>query len=197
MKFIPMILMLVLFVCCKNTDTMKQIDQEIASLTIVEKQTQFLEDIFSKDQEVRHFETEQLEKFGHDSKEHQLAVQKWMEADEQNLLKIEAYLKTYGHPILKKHGKNAFRTPFIVIHHAQGGVEPRKRNFPYLFKAYKQGDLDGEELSFFLNRMYDKQFGRRIKWDKPYRLEEELDTLFKSLDLVEVVREIDSKKESK
>jgi len=193
MKLIPVALLGILFICCSNDVTIQQIDQEVATLTTIEKQTKFLEHILAKDQEVRHFETEQLQKFGYDSKEHQLAVQNWWKTDDLNLFKIEAYLKTYGYPTIKEHGKEAVRAPWLVIHHAPGDVEPRKRNFKYLYEGFKQGDLEADQLTFFLNRMYDKKFGYRIEWNRPYKTEEELDTLFKSLDLLEIVREVDQK----
>jgi len=68
----------------------------------------------------------------------------------------------------------------------------RYKYFPYFYKAYKNGDLDENLFTLFLKRMHIYEYGSVIQWHKPYRTEEELDTLFKSLDLVDVVREIDS-----
>lgn len=180
-------------ICCTNQ--FKLINEEVSTLTTVEKQVQFLEAILKEDQDVRHFKTEQEQRFGYNSKEYQKALQNMLETDPLNLLKIETYLKTYGYPTIKDHGKDAAYAPWLVIHHAQGGAEPRERNFKYLYEGYKNGGLDGDQLAFFLNRLHDKKFGYRIKWGGTYRAEEELDTLFKSLDLLEIVTEIDRKLE--
>jgi len=193
MKLIPIIAVLMLLVCCTNDKAINQINQVVTDLNTVEKQAQFLEEIYEKDQGVRIFMQEQEQKFGRESNEYQLAHRNFMETDRVNFLEIEAYLKTYGHPTLENHGEGSVNTPWIVIHHAQGGIETRQRNFKYLYEGFKKGDLEGDRLTFLLNRMYREKFGFRIEWDRPYRTEEELDTLLKSLDLLEIVEKVDQK----
>lgn len=65
----------------------------------------------------------------------------------------------------------------------------RRRLFPELYRAYRLGDLD--DITFFLNRMYDMEFGERIIWEGSYGVEEELDTLLRALKLEEVVKRVD------
>jgi len=113
-----------------------------------------------------------------------------MNIDQENLIKIESYLKIYGHPTLDKHGKEACGTPWLVVHHAMGGNEPRRRNFKYLFNAYQKGDIDDVAFTFYLNRMYQIEYDKRIDWNRPFRVEEELDTLYKALNLLPIINEI-------
>ncbi|MCP3930903.1 MAG: hypothetical protein GY705_17590 [Bacteroidetes bacterium] len=169
---------------CKNSSVeIVDYSQEVSQLSSLKEQSEFLEKIGVFDQKVRRDETEALQKFGHNSKEHQESLISMMEADNQNLAKIEAYLNVYGHPTIEGHGKDAARTPWMVIHHATGGVEPRTRNFKYLYEAWKNEDIRGVEFTFYLNRMYDIKFGKRLELKNPYREEFEIDTLIRSLEL--------------
>ena len=161
---------------------------EVAELQTTSRQKAFLEAIYDLDQQVRQEETAANQQHGYNSPEHQASLQRMMEVDDVNLAKIEAFLTIHGHPTTAKHGKKAAGTPWVVIHHAKGGVAPRKRNFKYIYGAYQNGDIDGGAISFYLNRMYEKQYGHRIQWDRPFRDAEEIDTLMRALNLEEVVK---------
>lgn len=167
------------------------IDQEVESLQTIEKQRIFLEEIGKLDQDVRHHSTNQLKAYGYDSDQHQLALQEMMQMDRDNLSRIELYFKIHGHPRLDDHGQKATNVPWMVIHHSSEDTQPRRQNFKYLYTAFKDGDLDDGALTFFLNRMYDFKYGYRIDWNRPFTAEEELDTLFKALDLYQKVYQVE------
>ncbi len=176
---------------CQNTmvKTSSTI-RDIEGLTTPELQRQYLEKIHELDQKVRKEETSILQQFGYNSEEHQKAIQQAMQTDVENLEKIELYLQKYGHPGKALHGTIATSTPWLVIHHASG-IDSRYRNFKYIYKAYKNNDIDDGEISFYLNRMYDIQFGNRIEWNGPFTIEQEIDTLIKALDLMDIVEEVE------
>ncbi len=187
-----LILLLILFWSCGLTDNLKeQIAIEVENLISIDLQRDFLTTIGELDQEVRHHETRMLQQFGYRSKEHKEALRELRRIDRRNLLKVEAYLEKYGYPKINDHGERACGVPWLVIHHAPGGIKPRKRNFKYIFSAYRNGDIGDGELTFYLNRMYDKKFGKRIEWSRPFKVEEELDTLYTALNLWSIVNELD------
>jgi len=171
------------------------IQEEIDDLQSKEAQRLYLEAIYQLDQDVRKHETEQMKRYGYESEEHLEALTQFMDTDKLNLSKIELYLNTYGHPTKLDHGVVACDAPWVVLHHSMNSGDrngPRRRNFKHIYGAFKNGDIDDGELTFFLNRMYDMQYGNRIEWNKPFRAEEELDTLFKSLDLYEIITNIEN-----
>lgn len=162
----------------------------VEKLTDRRQQWIFLDSIGKRDQQVRNDETAALQQYGYDSKEHKQAKAEMMRTDASNLDCIEAYLAMHGHPSLEKHGMDASQVPGMVIHHSPYGMESRLRNFEYLYRGYLDHDVYESDLIMILNRAYQIKFGERIVWDRPYRSEEELDTLIRSLDLTGVVERI-------
>ena len=178
--------LLIIFACNSNSSSSKDseaIVAEINSLNSTVKQSTFLSKIGDLDQEVRHQARHALETFGNDSPEHKEAIQHMMQTDLLNEKKIECYLNIHGHPSLSNHGKNACGVPWIVLHHSPNDVEVRERNFKHLYQAYKAGDLEDSALSFYLNRMHYIKFNKRLDWDRPFKPEEELDSLMILLEL--------------
>jgi hypothetical protein len=176
---------------CKNTvEKTASINNEIETLTTPELQRQFLEKIHNLDQKVRKEETSILQQYGFNSEEHQKAIQGVMETDAENLQKIERYLDQYGHPKKDVHGEMATNAPWLVVHHASG-ISPRFRNFKYIYMAYRNNDISDNAISFYLNRMYAIQFGNRIEWEGAFTIEQEIDTLIKALDLMDIVDEVE------
>lgn len=178
---------------CTSTDasTVATIDKEVSALNTIKKQTLFLEDIGKLDQDIRAELDTQISAFGYESDEHLVALQQMKKIDQINLSKIESFFKYYGHPRLQEHGKDATMVPRIVVHHAPTETNPRRRNFKYLYTAFKNGDIDDGELTFYLNRMYHIAFGRRIDWDGPFTVQDELDTLFTALDLYPILNQLE------
>ncbi len=183
-KIISIFLCISLLYACKS-DTQKQdvAADSISGLNTVDKQSSFLLDIFSKDQNVRKNEKLVIQQFGMDSPEHRTAIDEVIETDEKNLQQIESYLKKYGHPNRKVHGREATDTPWLVIHHAASGTGVRRKYFPTFYKAFKDGHMYGDALTMYLNRMYNLKFNKRIEWNRPYSESEEIDTLIQSLKL--------------
>lgn len=182
-----------LFACQTPEPSLQdKIDQEI--VTLIDKKTQrtFLEKIATSDQTVRDQEIAINQKYGYDSQEHKQAVQAMIDTDESNLLKIEAYLERYGHPNKLNHGNKAFYAPWIVMHHAPKETGTRRRNFKYLYDYYKKEELEQDRLNFFLGRMHNMEFGHRIRWNKPFTVQEEFDSLINALDLRSIADEIDT-----
>jgi len=170
-----------------------RISEEVATLTDKKSQRTFLEKIATADQTVRDQEIAINQKYGYNSIEHQKAKQSMMDTDKSNLLKIEAYLKRYGHPNKLDHGNRAFYAPWIVLHHAPKETNTRRRNFKYLYEYYKKDELEQDRLNFFLGRMHQLEFGKRIRWNGPFTVQEEFDSLINVLDLRGIAEEIDKK----
>lgn len=160
-----------------------RIEKEVESLTTIEKQKVFLEEISRLDQKVRNDETSILQQYGYDSKEHKESWKIINETDDVNLDKIELFLKKYGHPTTEKHGELACRAPWLVIHHASR-AGARRKNFEHLYTAWKNEDLDGGAFAFYLNRLYAMEHnGKRLRMKNPFTEESEIDTLLEVLNL--------------
>ncbi|HFA50805.1 MAG TPA: hypothetical protein ENJ95_17495 [Bacteroidetes bacterium] len=159
-----------------------RIDKEIAQLNTDHKLKLYWENINRLDQLYRKKESAIVQQYGHGSKEYKDIWEQINKTDEINLLKTEKLLAKYGHPKKDSLGRKAAYTPFIVIHHSNS-YEAKERNFPYLYRAYKNGDLDDDGFSFYLNRMYSMKFGERMTVGGVYREEERIAELIEKLGL--------------
>lgn len=182
-----LILTLLCFTCqTQTTSNSKKLDkafvEEIKQLSTDESKTAYLEAILEIDQKVRIDEDTVLIKYGHDSKEHKAQWDLIRQTDQLNLQKVELYLATYGYPKKGIQSREALTAPYMVIHH-QPNNGSRKKNFHYLYKAYKDGDLNSGSFAFFLNRFHATEFGHRLELKSPFREDFEIDTLIKALKL--------------
>lgn len=155
----------------------------VEKLTDRRQQWIFLDSIGKLDQKVRQDEIDALQKYGYDSEEHKQAMARMVQTDASNLECIEAYLAIHGHPTHEKHGIDASSVPGLVIHHSPEGLDSRLRNFKYLYSGYLNRGVFEDDLIMILNRAYQIKYDERITWNRPYRSDEELDTLIRSLGL--------------
>ena len=186
--FIVMFSVLLLFSCREvppqiSKTLANQIEKEVQSLLTQEAKRAFLEKIIEDDQRVRDgaLSADLVLKYGHNSKEHRAYIEAQIQQDALNLEKIEMYLKYYGHPGIEL-GSDAVSAPWMVIHHAQG-YEARERNFPLLYRAYKNGIIDDGAMSFYLGRMHRIKTGERFDMEGPYTGEDEINALIETLGL--------------
>lgn len=186
---IKYIIILCFFVSCKE-QKVDGIQGEINQLTTYEMQSKFLEQIFDLDQKVRNDKTTIEQKYGRQSKEYKNALDIFINADNINLTKIEAYLEKYSYPSIKTHTEKAISAPFFVIHH-KPSKDTSTKHFKTLYKAYKKGDLDGGLFTLYLGRFYDVMHNTRLDLVSPYTEEFEVDTLIKALDLINLREEVD------
>ena len=183
-RFYILIATLSMHIQCNDVQNQKvqSIDDAIAQLTTDSEKRIYLEKICAIDQKTRTDLSEIEIKYGHDSNERMEAIQLMAKADRLNLQKIERYLMAYGHPTKVKQGELATRAPWLVLHHS-GGIEPRERNFTYLYEAYKKGDLKPSSFSFYLERFHRLKFGKRFTLPNPYREDELINALIDRLGL--------------
>ncbi len=175
---------------CVNNAIDDNMLSEIKALDTVEKQSTYLSTIHNLDQDIRVKLNEQEGLYGYKSKEVKNAYKEMRTIDSENLIKIEKYLEIHGYPKKGIHSSDAVQAPKLVYHH-HGNQKIRLRGFRHLYKAFLNGDVSDDGLAFYLNRSYyDKFNGKRISWKGPYRTEDELDTLFKALELLPIIEEI-------
>ena len=166
---------------CGNSE-IKNIRLEVEALESEGDKMRYLEDIMDKDQVYRKRSKNLIQKYGHDSNETQENDRAMMKMDKLNQKKIEVYLDTYGYPSYSRYGSEANTAPWMVFHHsADYGV--RLKYFPLFHKAWKEDALGGDDFSFYLNRMYRMKKGNLVKMPGPFRDEELIDTIMKSLKL--------------
>lgn len=193
-KYLLILFVLSIFIGCSNNEIKQSISKEIKALNNFDKQSAYLENIYQLDQGVRRKLNEVEKAYSFDSPQVKEVYEEMRQIDELNLLKIEKYLEVKGHPAKEIHSEEALNTPFIVYHHNMD-EDVRLRGFKHLYEAYLKGNIDEDTLAFYLNRSYyDKSKGQRITWNRPYRVEEELDTLYQVLDLLPVIEKIKNSK---
>ena len=179
-------ILLFLFACSQPATDQKNhdyLDEEIAQLDTDEKLQAYWEAIGKLDQAVRSEETFELQKYGHDSKEHKAAWQKIMETDELNLTKAEKLFAKFGFPKNEVLGPKAATAAFLVIHHTPT-YEAKERNFHYLYGAYQNGHLKEGPFSFYLNRMYETKMGKRYEVGAVFNEEDRIKGIIGELGLL-------------
>lgn len=169
---------------CSSLDECRKtgpFEAEISSLITVEDKKKYLEKIFEDDQAVRETDDSAiLLKHGAESKEYKEIQQKQWDQDSINLLKIETYLKKFGHPDKNEVGEIAAITPWTVIHHAQG-IKIREKYFNILYRAFLDGDIDDSAMSMYLGRWYQMINKKRFIMKSPFTSEDEINELIKEL----------------
>ena len=142
-KFIPYITLIVMILgCAEKEDIKSQIDEELNALTTIDDHTKYLETIDHKDQEGRKNMNKLLDQYGYKSKEYNDARKAVRKEDELRLVKIERYLRKFGHPKKAEVGEIAAHTPCLVIHHVGSSEGEEENNFEFLYNAYIQEDIN-------------------------------------------------------
>ncbi len=152
-------------------------------LNSIEKKKEFLTNLFNEDQKLRQGQDSKIMiEHGHKSEEFYAFIRKVKAQDSINLIKAESYLSKYGYPKLEEVGEIPTSAIWTVIHHS-GNSEVLFRNFPYIYQAYLDEDLDDGALSFYLNGMYQIEFKERFRKTSTYSIKEEINTLIEVLNL--------------
>ncbi|MGY3791797.1 hypothetical protein [Aquimarina sp. 433] len=184
-KIVIFFILILVFSGCKEARVSSEKDfaKEVKSLSTIDLQKEFLEEIYKTDQETRNALNDARLTYGYDSAEKKEVQQIMVNNDRNNFQKIELYLQKYGHPSIAEHGEKASRAPWIVIHHT-GDITSKERNFTYLYEAYRKGNLESGSFSLYLERLHRTKFGNRFTLPNPYREEQLIDSLITRLDLV-------------
>jgi len=183
---LPFLFILLSIVGCNTqVNPVEEIKKQVKQLETTEAKKLFLEKILEDDQKVRDSEkaAHLMMTYGKDSEEHMEYVRAQWKQDEINLIKVEAYLDTFGHPKKSEVG-DAADAPWLVIHHAQG-YDVRERNFERIYEAYLRDDIDDGAISFYMGRMYQMKNGKRLDMENPFTTEDEVNRLIKELNLEE------------
>ncbi len=155
--------------------------REIEALQTTQQKQEYLEAIFKIDQDVRDDSTLIL-KYDKESPEYSKHYEKMRLVDEMNLQKIEAYLNQFGYPSRDAMSEIALFTPYVVIHHSST-TEDRRRNFPFLKEAYKDGNLSESSFSMYLARWYQMEFNERLDMRGSYKEKDKIRRMLDSLSL--------------
>ncbi len=179
MKYMIPIILLLLQSCGSDPKpSAPDFTSEVAALQTTLSKRGYLEEIFESDQEYRI--KRQDPKLSQTERDQ--LWEKQEEADYLNLLKIEKFLELHGHPVKSEVGEIAALAPWAVIHH-QNDYKTRIRFFKPLYKAWLDGNIKDNSLSFYLNRTYVIKSGVRNKMSGPYKSEDEINLLIQKLDL--------------
>jgi len=192
MRNLAFIFLTISLFSCNSQKLAKDADFDVSTLTTVELREKFLVDILNKDQIVRENEVATNEQFGYESKKHLEARNEVVKYDRIHLPKIEAYLEEFGYPNKQEFSEDAVITPWLIIHHAQSETSPRRRNFKYIYSAYLKEDIDGNALSFYLNRIHEREYGERYKSATALKESEEIELLIELLELTEEAEKLRS-----
>ncbi|GAA0715741.1 hypothetical protein GCM10009430_10590 [Aquimarina litoralis] len=139
-----------------NPDLVK----DIIALHSDEEKRIFLEEMRISNQKLRNNIKHIESVYGYNSKERSKALREKIKEDKINLQKIELYLEKYGHPSPELHGELAVKTPYIILYDCSN-LESKQKNFEYLYRAYKKGDLMPNSFAMFLSSYYNDQFDEK------------------------------------
>lgn len=154
-----------------------------ASFNTPEKQSSYLENMETIYEEAVEAEQKAKEDFGDMSKVHVLARRKTNKIKKENFIKLEEYLRLYGHPTKSEHGDNVVAIPEDIFT-AYGPKEKYyKKYFKYFYTAWQSNDLSDYRFARYLQILHRFQHGDRLKLENPYRLEHEIDALLKVLNV--------------
>jgi hypothetical protein len=129
--------------------------QELVSDTL---KSQFLEQIFISDQEVRkRWESTNR----NDTLAYKAIVREVLETDSSNYLKIREYLLQYNYPSKDSFSTTVSMTPWLVVHHSPY----RSHHFeiyPFIQQAFVKESISEEQYRMYaarsLSMFYKKQF---------------------------------------
>ena len=141
----------------------------VSDIKTTEQHTEFLTTLIHEDQAVREESTSIQKKFGHSSPELKAHYNHFMAIDKILQEKAIAYLDMYGFPDPAKYGTKGTEAILYVFHHSASDNAIRHRYLPLFYKAYQAGKIDESLFDFYLGRMYDNEFGTRMKMESPFK----------------------------
>lgn len=172
MKLFLAILFFGSLVSCRpsvSTGDLDDIRAEISALDSDQKKSAFLANLRAADQEER-------------SESTQIPVDQRFKKDLYRIEQVGAYMQQYGYPSRANLGDDAADAPLLIIHHAPYDAA-RYKYFDYIYQGYLNDDIDADGLAFFLGRFQNNVNGQWITFDRPFTVEEEIDTLISALKL--------------
>ena len=184
MRYLFLLGLLMLFACSNPPESSNRIVEELSVLTDTTSHRLFLERLMREDQEVRHAHSAAIQR--HASYEHPEVVaagEVMMRTDDYNTALIEAYLDRFGYPDPVVLGEEAALLPALVIHHASSDTGIRRRKFPLLYQAFKNGYIDEGFFALYLNRLYQMENGEQLRLEGRFRESTRIDSLIKLLKL--------------
>lgn len=181
---VRLILIIAFFSSCKLPQQSKPYwAKEIENLKTIEDHKSFLDNLFQADQKLRQGQDFSIMlEHGRESEEYNKFLIEFIEQDSINLLKTEKYLKEFGYPNKDEVGELEAYAPWAVIHHS-AKFATLKKNFHYIYNAFKNGSIDESSISLYLNGMYEIKYRNRFHTNGKFDVQEEIDSLIKVLEL--------------
>jgi len=192
MKYVCSIFFLFLISCTesKNENLFPQyaafIDQNISkTLPTKADHINYLETLFEFDQSLRDPEVkiELLKKHNFDTKsvEYQQYLNKMNQGDSITFFIAKKYLDLFGYPTFDLENYKAQSAVIAVALHQD--YKKQRILFPFIYEAYKSGNIEEKRFSFLLNRMYDFKFGKRFVSNYTHTEQEKISQLIEELEI--------------
>lgn len=147
----------------------------VRDLNSDEEISQFLVDLMEQDQFIRKLEPKTTDDKNKNRQERFKHSQQLITSDKINLQKAKEFLDFHGFPDPTKHGEDGYRGILFVLHHSPRNNIDRHKYLPVFYDAFKEGKIAEELFDFYLGRMYDFEFGKRIKMDSPFKPAERIE----------------------
>ncbi len=118
-----------------------------------------------------------VKKYGENSPEHLAMKKERLAVDKRNDMVVDAILKKFGYPTNQEYGPVVSMVPWLVIHQSES-LELKEKHFDLIHNAYKNGDIDGNSFSMYLNSLFILQNGKNFSMNKTsFSIEEEIEAL--------------------
>lgn len=129
---------------CKSIIKPKRVANEALQIELIK--------MYINDQAVRgNIMSEMISKYRLD--EYELTKTDAASVDRLNRERLKAIIQEYGFPTRQLVGKDAVQGIFLIIQHSDGDKEWQKEQLPYIRKAVKQGDMDGQSYAYLYDRI--------------------------------------------
>lgn len=190
MRFLKFVLVFIVMASCKESTREsfvsfnEFIHQDIAeTLKTKNDKEAYLADLFDFDQSLRNPDIEvailKKNKYNTDSEEYKAYRIKMIQGDSISFLLTKKYLDQFEYPKFEIDNYKAKAAIITVALHQ----DYRKQEvlFPYIFSAFKAGEIENDKFSFLVNRMYSFKFGERFISEKGLTEKENINEIVEAL----------------
>lgn len=176
------LLLALIFIAACKTDSLKVKQKyytEVEALSELVDQKEYLSKVYDNYIELRQSETDKWNTFGRHSPEYKNKVINNHKEDVKDLQRVIAFLETFGHPNIMKHGQKASYIPCVQLIHSQNDYLLRE-NFKYFYDGYKFNDIS-EDLFYKYLTTLNFASGKRHDIDEAMSKSENIEYLIEKL----------------
>lgn len=147
----------------------------------VESQTTYLDEILQAHNNAIEKTRLANKKYGYKSKTHIMAERKKAAINKENVLKIEQFLQSNGHPTEKLHGSKLADLPYTIFIASPKSKKIILRNLSHINDAWKKKSISDRTYLYYLQSLHRLMYKQKLELNNPYTEKQELESLIVKL----------------